>query len=319
LALGLVGEVHRVLGAHRPDDERAGRLSGLDEEEGARHPTVGGLRIGKPLPERPPEDPVEDQAEWDRDGQYYHYLTKWMHALSRVTRVTGDPKYVGWARELAKTAHARFVAPLPGGRKRMFWKMSIDLSRPLVSAMGQHDPLDGFLTYCELQAAAAGFDAGSAGPDLADEIADLGDICRGEKWVTDDPLGIGGLLFDAGRVAQLTALGAAEPKHLLGGLLDAAHTGLASWIRSDPLGAPAGDRLPFRELGLSIGWKAVAQWGTSMGKRAEALLWYATSVDRIERFWTEEESRKAGTWMAHQDINDVMLATSLAPDAFLSV
>jgi len=32
--------------------------------------------------------------------------------------------------------------------------MSIDLSRPLVSSMGQHDALDGLITYLQLMAAA---------------------------------------------------------------------------------------------------------------------------------------------------------------------
>jgi hypothetical protein len=185
--------------------------------------------------------------------------------------------------------------------------------------MGQHDPLDGLVTYQELQACALGFEPGSTGPDLGPEVAEMTDLCRGETWVTDDPLGIGGVLFDAGRVAQLTGLAAGEPKHLLGTLLDAAHSGLAAWIRSDPLGAPAEDRIPFRELGLSIGWRAVAQWGSTMGKRAEALLWYAGPVERIEKFWKDEESRKAATWTAHADINTVMLATALAPDEFLTV
>jgi hypothetical protein len=57
--------------------------------------------------------------------------------------------------ELAKTAHAGFTyVPASGGRKRMYWKMSIDLTYPLVPSMGQHDPLDGYITYHELQATA---------------------------------------------------------------------------------------------------------------------------------------------------------------------
>src|SRR5437773_526608 len=52
LALRLVDAVHWTLGRHRDDDARRGWISGLAEEEGARHPTRGGLRIGKPLPER---------------------------------------------------------------------------------------------------------------------------------------------------------------------------------------------------------------------------------------------------------------------------
>ncbi len=79
-----------------------------------------------------------------------------MHALNRVSRVTGDPTYNMWAMELAKTAHTAFTyVPSSGGQKRMYWKMSIDLSYPLVESMGHHDPLDGFITYNQLQATAA--------------------------------------------------------------------------------------------------------------------------------------------------------------------
>src|SRR4051812_34118810 len=47
LAEQLVEQVHGVLGRHRGDDGRHGRLSGLDEEAARAHPTAGGLRIGK--------------------------------------------------------------------------------------------------------------------------------------------------------------------------------------------------------------------------------------------------------------------------------
>jgi hypothetical protein len=96
-----------------------------------------------------------------------------MYALARVGRVTGDPRYVRWARELAETAVGRFsVGPPSGGPRRMVWKMSIDLSRPLVDSQGQHDPLDGLVTCLELRHAASGLDA-PAGPDLDRQIADL--------------------------------------------------------------------------------------------------------------------------------------------------
>ena len=90
LALLLVEQVHAVLGRHRQDDERTGWISGLGEEEGRRHPTKGGLRIGKKMSERRPNEPFDEELEWDRDGQYFHYLTQWMHALDCVSRVTGD-------------------------------------------------------------------------------------------------------------------------------------------------------------------------------------------------------------------------------------
>ncbi|MFX0207582.1 MAG: hypothetical protein ACFFDT_16465, partial [Candidatus Hodarchaeota archaeon] len=81
LALQLVDQVHRTLGQHRDDDDRSGWLGSKE------HPTGNGLRIGKPLPERKPHEPYDPNLEWERDGQYFHYLTKWMHALYRVYQV----------------------------------------------------------------------------------------------------------------------------------------------------------------------------------------------------------------------------------------
>ena len=128
LALRLVDQVHHVLGRHHADDPREGWISGLGEDEGERHPTKGGLRIGKPLRERGPDEPMDERLEWDRDGQYFHYLTKWMHALARVGRMTGDAHYLRWGTELAETAYARFsYRPKSGVQRRMVWKMSIDL------------------------------------------------------------------------------------------------------------------------------------------------------------------------------------------------
>ena len=72
LALRLIDKVHHVLGRQRGDDQRTGWISGLGEEEGERHPTAGGLRIGKPMNERNPGEPADERLEWDRDGQYYH-------------------------------------------------------------------------------------------------------------------------------------------------------------------------------------------------------------------------------------------------------
>jgi hypothetical protein len=204
LALRLVDQVHNTLGRHRDDDSRRGWISGLDEPEGWQHPTKGGLRIAKRLSERKPDEPPNDRLEWDRDGQYYHYLTKWMHALNCVSHVAEDAIYTRWAIELAKTAHARFTyQPPSGGGKKMHWKMSIDLIYPLVASMGQHDPLDGFVTYNELQAAAFRDLGKKPILDLKNEIADMAKICQGIGLATDDPLGIGGLLFDASRIAQL--------------------------------------------------------------------------------------------------------------------
>ena len=100
-----------------PTIARRAGSAGSREREGEAHPTRGGLRIGKPLPERGADEPLDERLEWDRDGQYFHYLTKWMHALDQVARATGEPRFNVWARELADAAHRAFTyAPRGGGR-----------------------------------------------------------------------------------------------------------------------------------------------------------------------------------------------------------
>jgi hypothetical protein len=256
-----------------------------------------------------------------------------MHALNRTSGVTGDLTYNTWAIELAKTAHARFVYASPSeGPKRMYWKMSIDLSRPLVPSMGHHDPLDGFVTYNELQAIATKDPKESTARNLREEIADMASICEGKSWATDDPLGIGGLLFDACRVAQLIFNGNLELTGLLETLLESSLIGLKSFVRENSLKVPADYRLAFRELGLSIGLRAVEKIEGLIEQKSEPsrrkdsfpsllkdLSRYAGLKETIETFWLEPTNREADSWTAHRDINRVMLATSLAPDGFLKL
>ena len=329
LALKLVDQVHETLGRHRPDDERSGWISGLAEEDGRLHPTAGGLRIGKKLPERRPAEPLDEGLEWDRDGQYYHYLTKWMHALCRVTRTLGKPVYTSWAKELAVRAHRGFCYAA-GDTKRLYWKMSIDLSRPQVSAMGHHDPLDGLITCLEIRELAAGKPEIDT-EDLDGAINDLAGMCRGVNWITHDPLGLGGLLADAWRLAQLMGSGAEMMlPGLLQEMLDAAMVGLSIYMRDNFLHLPATHRLAFRELGLAIGLQAIVRIEALatrapeffMGEpRLESLLkalsHYLRLGELIEQFWLEPSSRKAPSWTAHADINMVMLATCLAPEGYL--
>ena len=216
----------------------------------------------------------------------------------------------------------------------MYWKMSIDLTYPLVSSMGQHDPLDGFVTYSELQSAAARDFSESSLPDLEHEIADMAEICRGmgKNLATDDPLGIGGLLFDASRIAQLMIQGGLKYESLLENVVDSAVLGLEYFVRNNQLEYPAEYRLAFRELGLSIGLSAVEklQKGieenpgvfsreSRLHRLAEELMGYLPLGKTIEQFWMDDRNRQASTWIEHREINMVMLATSLAPDEFLMI
>ena len=330
-AFALVDQVHAVLGKHRDDDSRSGWISGLSEKEGKRHPTAGGLRIGKRFNERKSGEPHDDRLEWDQDGQYYHYLTKWMHALNRVALVSGNLQYNRWALELAKSAHSGFTYTLPNLQtKRMYWKMSIDLSRPLVQSMGQHDALDGLLSYLQLMATAA--DDSKISPELTldMEISETMAMCEDMNWFTDDPLGIGGLLTDAFKLTQLIAHSNFQLTHMLSTLLHFAKRGLDAFVLEDVLHYPAEYRLAFRELGLSIGLQTIKKMMLMIKEhpgdfpQQQSLILQLTEFsshlplqEKIENFWQTAANQKSKTWIEHIDINSVMLATSLGPDGYL--
>lgn len=328
LAVKLVDQVHHVLGKHRDDDPRHGWISGLGERDGEERPTAGGLRIGKTFNERGPNDAYDERLEWDRDGQYFHYLTKWMHALYKVSAVTREPKYCRWAVVLAKAAHAGFARALrPDGRKRLVWKMSIDLTYPLVPSSGLHDPLDGYITYNELGLCRGG--SPETG-DLATEIVETAAMNEGQRWATEDPLGIGGLLFDACRVYQLIAVSRLGVPGLAEILMRDIRNSLDAFSSVATLNNPADFRLAFRELGLSIGLRAVGTMqsiarnqpeaiGDRLQRDLEELNTFLPLGREIEGFWLEPDHQAGQSWLDHQDINSVMLATCLLPDEFLAL
>jgi hypothetical protein len=99
----LVGEVDRILGRAR------------------------GIRIG--------EAP-------DRDGQYFHYLAKWLFALGRLG--TLRTSYRDRAIAIARDIHRTFVIPGVG----VIWKMKEDLSGPYPGfGLGALDAFDGYVVY----------------------------------------------------------------------------------------------------------------------------------------------------------------------------
>lgn len=267
LAKRLVDQVHEILGQHREDDSRSGRLRCLHQEADADHPTRCGLRIGKPLPERGADETFNDRLEWKRDGQYFHYLSKWMHALDIMARETAQPEYAIWACDLAESAAEAFVYRYARGRPGMYWKMSIDLSRPLVPTMGQHDPLDGLITTLQVQHTAAGMSRSGTYPDrewerLKEKTYPYSEMLKGLNLTTTDVLGLGGLLMDATRLSQLMLQGASVAENLLFEVLTAAQSGLELWSQHASLGRPAEQRLAFRELGLAIGLQGIQTLGS---------------------------------------------------------
>jgi hypothetical protein len=253
-----------------------------------------------------------------------------MHALDQVSRSTGDPRFNLWARELAGSAHAAFVHGSPGHR-RMAWKMSTDLSRPLVDSMGQHDPLDGYITSVQLESSARRLEGAASGPTLVRAIEDYRALSEAIDVRTADPLGLGGLLTDAFRVVQLAGEDALEGGGLLAGLLVAALDGLERYGSLGEWHQPAARRLAFRELGLAIGLAASELLDRAMlavssrpayapiRDRLESLKVFVPLGQAIESFWLDPAHRQTSLWAEHRDINEVMLATSLAPEGFLNL
>jgi hypothetical protein len=317
----LVDRVHAELGRYRADDARTGPIGRRDEAAFARHPTAGGLRIGKPLPERGAGQPADPRLEWERDGQYFHYLTRWMHALQRLSETTADAECHRQACELAEAAHRAFVVRDRRGAPRgMVWKMSTDLDRVLVDSMGLHDPVDGWITAVEL--------AGSPYADdeqrrlLGEQVRTYRTLCAQRHWATPDPLGIGGLLTDAWRLWR-AAPGADDAT--LNRLLEAAAVGLGRARAEGLLGDAPAHRLAFRELGLAIGLEAAERMADARAGRddgaiadsLEAVLAHRDLARAIASTWRTPANRTGRGWREHRDINEVMLATSLAPDGWL--
>jgi len=335
LALKLIEKVHGELGRHRSDDPRKGWISGYSEQEGGEKPTAGGLRIGKRLPERAEGEPLDRHIEWERDGQYFHYLTRWMHTLDITARHTGDPRYLAWACRLAHTAGNAFIYIDRSGDLRMYWKMSVDLSRPQVDSMGHHDPLDGYISSEQIRTTAETFPEREAGktPNGCDKMDEQAHVyygmLRNRSLETVDPLGIGGLLIDATRLAQLIILHKSEDEELLHEMLEAAAAGLEHWDDSGTMDNPPERRLPFRELGMAIGLEGVRWLREILLSNLAARGGDPTGLQRVSRhipmaeeivsLWLDPENRNASTWKQHLNINSVMLATALAPSGFLKI
>jgi hypothetical protein len=330
-AMELADQVHRVLGRHRPDDGRSGWISGLPEKEGAAHPTVGGLRIGKPLPERGPEEAPDPGREWDRDGQYFHYLTRWIHALDLMGRHTGQSRYTVWAAELAATSGRAFMHSGTPRRRSMHWKMSIDLSRPLVPSMGSHDPLDGYVRCRQVLATLRSIGApdeafaGELSKVLEEQTLVYLGMMRGRSLATPDPLGTGGLLCACVHLHQIADPGSSTERAQVARLLRDALSGLEVWMCSGSATGPAEKRLPFRELGLALGLSGVGVIrregsasipGTPYDTLLGELERRAPLGDEITSFWNRRENR-GESWNAHREINQVMLAAALDPLGYL--
>ncbi|KAH8921263.1 hypothetical protein BT69DRAFT_1196404, partial [Atractiella rhizophila] len=236
LASSLISTVHETLGMQR-------HLAHPLVAASPAHPLRGGLRIGKL------ED--EDDPGGDGDGQYHHYLTLWMFALYKMAKISEQQHYLLLAVELAKSIQTAFVYQPQEGRKRMYWKCSIDLSRPLVRSEGNLDPVNGFCILRLLQNAME--EAGAEGESLKDEIEDYREMVEEKfnSYSSSDALDLGMTLWTThffadseqwAKTMQISAL--SNLKRLF-----SSNGGYFS--------RPSSQRLAFRDFGTVLGLRCV--------------------------------------------------------------
>lgn len=307
-ALKLIDLVHEHLGRHHPDDPRKGWISGLSEEEGKLRPTRGGLRIGKRLPERRTDESYNSQLEWERDGQYFHYITRWITALLQARVETGEERYVIWAIELMLAA-GKFLFQNDSGTG-IYWKMDTELSRPLVASMGAHDPLEGLICAKSIQQALP-----EKASKLDSFVQQFEQLCSGREWSTSDSLGIGGLLLNTLHAALLVPgsqklIPDVKPKKLFEESLFSLKMFSSCFSENQIVNR----RLAFRECGLSLGLRALYGMRnkiTAPHLPINKLEEYLYISQQIEDFWHLPENQQSQTWQSHMDINEISLASSL--------
>jgi hypothetical protein len=96
------------------------------------------LRIGNPLPERGADEPNDEVLGWEREGQSFPYLTKWLDALSRAATALGQPEYHRHAVELAESVFSNFLQHAPSGETP--GPGLKDERRPIAPADPRHQP-----------------------------------------------------------------------------------------------------------------------------------------------------------------------------------
>jgi len=306
LAKELIEKVHFTLGKFSHEDPRSGWISGLSDEEGRKHPAIRGLRIGKKQLERKRREAFNSHKEWKRDGQYFHYHTRWIQALLHAAEFLENHELKRHAAELS-LAGKYFINKI-NDSLHLFWKMSVNLSHPQVLSMGAHDPLDGYLTAQECNILTPD------DYDFTDYLKYLKCLCEEKNWESTDPLGLGGLSRNIVRSVELDRQVALPESVKPQKLFQDLYRGLGTFASQSELDSPAEYRLAFRECGLSLGLRIIdgyrdklAENGLDVNRLDEIL----PMAETIEDFWSETENREHASYRDHRFINDVTLASSL--------
>lgn len=166
--------------------------------------------------------------------------------------MTGNKWYNDQAVSMAKAVLFRFMTNVSAKRPRMFWKLAMDLSRPLVHSEGNLDPIDGYVMYKRLQETSDNHHV------LDEEIAALKKIVddKVEDYSSLDPLDLGMTLWTVHWLVP-------EPTWPLSGQWPAklqyrAYNHLLYAAKRFGLfNNPHEKRLAFREFGAALGLRTV--------------------------------------------------------------
>ncbi|GLB42655.1 hypothetical protein LshimejAT787_1201040 [Lyophyllum shimeji] len=283
-AHNLIETVHGVLGKTR--DGRL-RLPGATDD----NPLGGGLRIGKLA-----------ESGADGDGQYHHYLTVWMFALNRYSVAAKDPKYNSLAIQCAKAIHPKFVVARDTARPRMYWKMAMDLSRPLVSTQGNRDPFDGYTVFSILDEHKQ---PGEEGLEYEMEVYKKMMNFLWSSYHSSDSLGLGMTLWTAAWKGD---------EEWARFMKDRAVEGLRELEMGLEFDNDTRRRLAFREFGAVMGVKCHDEF-------AGQEYWWSRVINKVLSTWRREEvvpvpkqpSRMKPTLVP---ITNAMYSAALIPGAF---
>ncbi|EFC36978.1 predicted protein [Naegleria gruberi] len=223
------------------------------------------------------------------------YLTKWMFALNRTSLITRDVKYNEWAIEMAQSMHNKFINHSSSRGLRMFWKISIDGSRPVVRSEGNLDPYDGYVTYRLLQLVNQQLKEGKNvdGSVLNREIEEMKGMVMGKylMYQSSDPL-------DLGETLWLTSWFPDEDwaNHMRKVAISNIEEIFESTIKSTRR------RLGFRDFGVSIGLQTIPE-NEQDGETRRI-------VENIHSLWKDHLFER------DHDITPVMYCSSLLPGVF---
>lgn len=198
-------------------------------------------------------------------------------------QVKHDQRYVRWAIDLIKAIHPRFVYRDHHDQLHMYWKMSIDLTRPTVSSEGNLDPYDGYITYRLVDELAEEH-------VLEQEIVEMKSMVdqKYKRYRSSDPLDLGEALWithwypneEWAKTVTSKSLEALEDL----------------WQRGE-FRESLNQRLAFREFGTSI--------GVQVNDQAKEL--WKDRIDEIHHLWFPHLYKR------DRDISPVMFCTSLLP------